>query len=145
MTLALFDVQSGFGGGATGLTSIVSPEDWTGEMDRLAIGRALVRLTPEDMDRDVMDSNARLLGACKDEPRLTPCPVVLPAACGDVPTEADQVDAAVEGGAAAVWLRPQHDAWTLEPWNCDRLMAALQQRRMPVLCLERMICLESVA
>jgi len=145
MTLPLFDVQCGFGGAKPGQKDLVTRDEWLAEMDRLAIGRALVRTVPEDMDRDAVQSNERLVDACRDEPRLVPCPVLFPSEADDLPPEREQVAALIDAGAGAVWLRPTHDMWSPTPWACGALVAALAERRMPAFCLRRMLDIDAVA
>lgn len=145
MTLSLFDAQCGFGGWRPGVRECFGAEECIAEMDRLGIERAMVRIAPDALDRDVPQSNASLYSACLDHPNFTPCPILVPAACGDFPSEAVQVDEAVAHGAGAVSLRPGADAWSLAPWSGGKLLAALEARRMPALCLQRMIGLEQVA
>ena len=137
--ISLFDVQCGFGGVKKGEREALSAEQWLGEMDRLQIARAMVRIEPEDLDFDVERSNERLLAACLEDDRLVPCPIVLPSTNGDFPPESQQVERLVSCGAGAAWIRPAIDGWRLAHWNSGRLMEALAERRVPVFCLERMI------
>jgi len=145
MTLPLFDVQCGFGGAKPGQKVLLTAQDCLVEMDRLTIDRALVRTVPEDLDRDAVQSNDRLFAACRGEPRLAPCPVIFPSAADDLPPEPEQVSAFIDAGAGAVWIRPAHDTWSLKAWASGALMDALTERRLPVVCLQRMVDLESVA
>lgn len=139
MRIPLFDVQTGFGGAEPGVPGQVTLEDLRAEMRRVAIGKALVRITPESLDSDVPLSNRKLydaVGPCRE---LFPCPIVVPNTAYDLPFEAEQVQEAIDHGAGAVWIRPQKDAWTLDPWCCDRMFRVLEARRMPVVCLERLV------
>ncbi len=145
MSIRLIDVQCGFGGAAPGVRHVVSAAETVAAQRELAIARSLVRLTPEKMDTDVPFSNARLAAACQAEPTLTPCPVVMPACGGDLPAEADQVAACLAMGAAAVVVRPAQDGWLPVPWMADPLFRALEERRLPVLLLERFVTLEQAA
>ncbi len=145
MTLALFDAQTGFGGASPGQPDLLSAAELLAEMRRVTIGRALVRITPESLDSDVSASNAALVAACAEEPALTPCPIVLPAGGGDFPPEEEQVADLIARGARAVWIRPEYDHWLLVPWQSGPLFAALEQRRMPVVCLQRMVKLPELA
>ena len=131
MTPPLFDVQCGFGGANPGQKVLLTAQDCLAEMDRLKIDRALVRTAPEDMDRDAIRSNEQLFDACRDEPRLVPCPVLFPSEADDLPPEHEQVATFIDAGARAVWLRPTHDLWSPAAWACGALMAALAERRMP--------------
>jgi hypothetical protein len=144
MTLRLFDVQCGFGGAKPGHQPVTADELLTA-MDRLQVDRALVRLTPDDLDGDAPASNELLFAAAKDDARLVPCPVALPADCGDVPEEDRQVASLVARGAGAVCVRPALDCWSLSPWASGRLFAALAERRLPVLCMQKQVSLDDVA
>jgi len=145
MTLRLFDVQCGFGGAKPGQKVLLTAQDCLAEMDRLEIGRALVRTVPENLDRDAIQSNEQLFDACRGEPRLAPCPVMFPSEADDLPPEREQVAALIDSGAAAVWLRPTYDLWSPASWACGALMAALTERRMPAFCLRRMMSFDAVA
>jgi len=144
MTLRLFDVQCGFGGAKPGHQPVPASE-LLAAMDRLQVERALVRLAPDDLDGDPLASNELLFAAAKEDARLVPCPVVLPADCGDVPEEDRQVASLAARGAGAVCVRPTLDCWNLSPWASGRLFAALEERRMPVLCLPKQVNLDNVA
>jgi hypothetical protein len=106
MPITLFDAFCGFGGSLPGETARPSAEELLAEMSRLDIGRALVRIAPEDLDQDVAASNARLYAACAGRPELLPCPIVLPATGGDFPPEEEQVASHLARGCGAVWIRP---------------------------------------
>ena len=144
MDINLFDVQAGFGGAASG-TRVVPVEALTAAMDRLAIARAVVRILPDNLDGDLVRSNAMLFDAAAGDDRLVPCPVVLPAALGDVPAEAEQVETAIAAGARAVRIRPGKDCWSIEPWCAATLFGALQARRVPVICEQAHVTTEQVA
>ena len=141
----LIDVQAGFGGLAPGIREPLPAAELVAELRRHRIAQALARIEPDAIDFDVERSNERLYQACAEFPELIPCPVVLPAHCGDVPTETEQVEAAVAAGAAAVVLRPGPDCWLPERWVAEPLLRALESARMPVLCLLRLVPLPVVA
>ncbi len=145
MSTPLFDAQTGFGGATPGQPELVTAADLLAEMRRVEIGRALARITPEDLDSDVPASNAALFAACAGEPALRPCPIVVPAGGGDFPPEEEQVADLIARGARAVWIRPDHDHWSLAPWQSGALFSALEQRRVPVLCLQRKVKLADLA
>ena len=145
MGIPLLDVQCGFGGFRPGVREIVSADDCIAEMDRLDVQRALVRITPCELDKDVRRSNELLYEAHRRHARLIPCPTVVPY-CGDeIPKEETQVDEALANGAGAVVLRPQDDLWLLEEWCCGKLLAALEDRAVPVLCQTSMVPLPDAA
>jgi len=141
--ITLFDVQTGFGC-APGQAG-VSADDLRAEMRRLEIDRALVCITPENMEFDVPFANDMLFKACQDDPALVPCPIVAPNSGYDFPSEEEQADDAIRRGAGAVWIRPAADSWIFAEWVCDRLFRVLESRRLPVLCLERLVPLDQVA
>lgn len=142
MTIPLFDIQSGFLGVERGKRNGVGREELLGEMARLSMHRALVRITPEDLDADFARSNGNLYAACATTPQLIPCPVAIPNTGGDLECEDQQVARAIKKGAGAVWIRPSIDSWTLHEWASGKLFSALQDRRLPVMCLERMVNLD---
>ncbi|HUT59226.1 MAG TPA: amidohydrolase family protein [Phycisphaerae bacterium] len=144
MSIPLFDVQCGFGGFQPGVREVVSADETLAEMDRLGVERALVRTTPCEMDKELVLSNAQLYDARRRHERLIPCPAVVPY-CGDeLPEEEAQVADAIAHGAGAVVLRPEADCWTPEEWCCGRLLSVLEARRVPVLCLTKMLPLSAV-
>ena len=63
----------------------------------------------------------------------------------DFPDEEDQVAEHIRAGAGAVWIRPGPDCWLLTDWCAGPLLAALEARRLPVVCLERLVNLEQFA
>jgi hypothetical protein len=144
MSIELFDVQCGFGGMTPGDPAVISAEDLVGEMGRLQITTALARTAPEDHEVDVPTSNAALYAAHASHSSLIPCPVVVPDRGGDLPSEQEQIAAHIKQGSGAVCVRPSTDYWSLAPWVCDALFGALQERHMPVLCLERLVGLDQV-
>lgn len=145
MTVRLFDVQAGFGGAKPG-TQPVEAGELLAQMDRLQIDRALVRIAPTDLDTDALASNEMLLAtAAESDGRLAPCPVVLPAGAGDVPDEAEQIDQLIAAGAVAAVVRPARDCWHLAEWASGPLFRALEQRRLPIVCLQSLVSLEQTA
>src|SRR5574340_172169 len=138
MSIELFDAQCGFGGMTPGDPILTTAEDLCDEMSRLQIATALARTAPEDHQTDVPAANAALFTAQADHPSLVPCPIVVPGE-GD-----DLLPQYLAQGSGAVCVRPSVDYWTLAPWVCDRMFRALQERRAPVICLERFVGLEQV-
>lgn len=146
MSMRLFDVQCGFGGLKTGSREVLPADGLLAELDRLQIEKALVRISPEDLDRDVAGSNERLFAACDASAgKWAPCPIVLPATGGDVAEEAAQVEGLLARGAAAAVVRPTLDMWPLEEWCGGKLLAALEAHRVPVLCMTKLVPLADVA
>jgi hypothetical protein len=146
VTIPLFDVQAGFGGVKGGSREAFSAAALLAEMDRLQVAKALARIAPDDLDWDARVSNQVLFDACDASGgRLVPCPVLVPSSGGDFPKEQDQVQQALERGAGAVVLRPVLDAWSLEEWSGGKLLAALEERRVPALCPQKAVPLADVA
>ncbi len=145
MIIPLFDAQCGFGGAVPGVAELVTTGDLLAEMERADLARALVRITPETLDGDVPASNAGLFAACAEQPAFTPCPIVVPATGGDFPPEEEQVADLIACGARAVWIRPDFDHWLLADWQSGPLFAALEQRRLPVVCLQRLVKIADLA
>jgi predicted TIM-barrel fold metal-dependent hydrolase len=141
----LFDIQAGFGGGRPGQRQPAGVEELLDDMRHCGIGRTAVRIAPADLDVSLPRSLETLYAACADHRELVPCPVVVPNAARDLPDEKAQIRTAVERGAAAAVIRPALDSWSLEPWCSGRLFATLEERRLPVLCLEEMVPLGEVA
>ncbi len=144
MQIALFDAHCGFGGATPGDTTRVSADELAAEMQRLGIARALVRIVPEEMDSDIVDSSAQLSAACASHPFLLPCPVVVPNGGEGIPSEDEQIAQHARQGAGAVWIRPAADYWSLAEWASGPLFRALARRRMPVLVVESVVNVEQV-
>jgi len=148
--MELFDCQTGFGGMTPGRRDNPTAADWLAVMERLSVGRALVRTLPEAGDRDTGESNDELFAACAESTgaggaSLVACPTVVPAAGGSAPPEADQVDAAIARGAGAVNLRPAKDLWSTAEWCAGALFGALAERRVPAVCEAKVFGLEAIA
>jgi predicted TIM-barrel fold metal-dependent hydrolase len=136
----LVDIQAGFGGLAPALREAIPAEMIVSQLRRHRIAQAVVRITPEAQDFDLCRSNQRLYEQTARFPgELLPCPIALPAACGDVPAAEAQVAEALRHGAPAVVLRPGPDRWEPEPWVVGPLLQVLAAHRLPVLCLERLV------
>lgn len=145
MTLELFDVQCGFGGGAHGRPETVAASDCAAELSRLGIGGGLMRTVPGGLIADVAAANGALYGACAQHEGFVPCPILVPNTAGDLRPEAEQVGDAIEHGAGAVCLRPEADCWHAASWASNGLFEALTERRMPVFCLETYFTFDTLA
>lgn len=145
MTIELFDVQAGFGGAATGQRTVPTADELLADMEAVDIGRALVRIAPERSDGDIPRSLDVLYAACDRSDALVPCPVVVPATAGDLPSEREQVDSAIARGAGAAVIRPGIDGWVIDEWCAGALFRALQARRLPVFCIEGQLSVGDVA
>jgi hypothetical protein len=144
MNIELFDVQCGFGGITRGDPALVTAQDAVDEMTRLSIAGALVRTAPEPGCSDILASNAALCEASAKHPSLVPCPAVIPTRGTDLPGERKQIDAHLCHGCGAVCIRPAIDYWSIVPWVSDTLFGTLQERRVPVLCVESQVSLKEV-
>jgi uncharacterized protein len=145
MTTPLFDVQCGFGSVAPGSRDLLPAPALLAEMDRLGVARALVRMAPAALEIDIPLSNARLYADCAANPRLVPCPIVVPNGARDGNDETEQVDEAIRRGARAVVIRPRMDYWSVAPWCSGRLFEVLEERRLPVICLVADVSYDDVA
>ena len=144
--IPLFDVQCGCLGLDPGKVQPFTGHDLVAEMDRFRIQRGLVRLTPDGAYSDVLYANELIYEACRASAgRLVPCPIVIATGGAQPPYEAAQVDEAVRQGAGGVWIRPATDGWLLVDWVSDALFGPLQERLVPVFCLERLVGLEEVS
>ena len=132
MSIRLLDAFCGFGGTNLGDNSVVGVDELLQAMDRLDIGRALLRTVP--LEIDAILANNILHESCKPHARLFTCPVVIPNTGCDLMPESEQIGSAIDHQAGAVVINPQNDYWNLSPWVCDRLFEAIDERRMPVLC-----------
>lgn len=145
MDIELWDMQCGFGGATPGDPSVAKADELVAEMQRVGIARAVVRTAPEDLDCDVLASNAALYAACSEHSALLPCPVVVPSTGGDLPPEAEQLQGHLRRGCAAVSIRPGRDHWRLAPWNSDALFRVLATHRVPALINGEQVGLEQIA
>lgn len=143
--IELFDAQAGFGGARPGQPWIPRVEELLGHMESLSISRALVRTDFEEMDGNVPLSNRLLYETCAKHKSLAPCPTVLPAACGDVPSEQEQINELISNGGCAATIRPNRDSWSIAEWCSGKMFTMLEQRRVPVLCRQANFEFEAVA
>jgi hypothetical protein len=120
-------------------------EELLGHMERLSISRALVRTDFEEMDGNVPLSNRMLYETCATHRSLVPCPSVLPAACGDVPSEQEQIDELIRNGGCAATARPNRDSWSIAEWCSGKLFSILEERRVPMLCRQANFEFEAIA
>lgn len=134
MSIPLFDCFSAYGGRPNPKTPAVTRAELIEEMDRLAIGRALVRSVHIASGVDFVERNNRLLADCANDSRLVPCGFLVPSGGGDVPAEDRQVDALIRGGARAVWIRPAKGCYTLSETVTGPMFRAAAERRLPVVC-----------
>jgi hypothetical protein len=146
MTISLFDVQAGCHGLTPGSTTVFSSDDLAAEMARLEIESALVQIAPDTLDLDIILSQQMLLEICRSHPRMLPCPVIVPGDEGGYRAdERAKVADLIARGAAAVTIRPALHCWSLAQWCCGGLLAALAERRLPVLCQTDRVSVEQAA
>jgi predicted TIM-barrel fold metal-dependent hydrolase len=101
-------------------------------MDDYGIDRALVAHTYAKWHTPPR-GNELLTQEIAGNGRLAPCWVVLPAATGEAPPEEAQVAQLLAAGGRAARLCPVAHRLSLEPWEVDRLLGALAERRVPLL------------
>lgn len=143
--IEIFDADCGCLGVAKGSKAPVGADELLRSMDRLQIERALVRYAPLELGGAFAERNDAVFELCSRHDRLCACPAAVPATGFDAPEEALQIAALIDRGAAAVTVCPAHDCWLPEPFVCDRLFAALRDRRMPVLTPANALPLEKTA
>lgn len=133
MTIELIDCFAGCGGVKTGEEEYALPDVLAENMKRIDIAKALVRIEPTDLDIGISLSVQQLHKMCSEHESFIPCPVVAPAVCDDIPSEKEQIENAIEKGAASVCIRPTQFSWRLEEWCSGLLFEELEKRRMPVI------------
>lgn len=133
MKIKLIDVHAAFGGTLNPRAPWVTKKYILEEMKRLAVSKAVVRplLLPSG---DVVVANQRLFRDCAGDPRLIPCPLMIPSGAGDLPPEAEQAAEFIKQGARMVWIRPGTDRYNLTETVTGRMFKALADRCLPVLC-----------
>lgn len=112
-----------------------APSDVAGllaTMDVYGLARALVTHALAKW-HDVAAGNDRLTADLAGQGRLVACWTVLPATTGEALSEPEQVARLLESGARAARLCPAAHRLSLEPWQVDRLLGALAERRVPLL------------
>jgi hypothetical protein len=133
MSIPLFDIQASILGYAANTTESVTPDELLASAGRLGITRTLVRRAATiGGTADAMHDNEVIYAACEPNAQLVPCPAVVPNTAYDLPSEDDQIAAAIEHGAAAICIRCAHDHWFVADWVSDVLFTALSERKMPV-------------
>lgn len=101
-------------------------------MDTYGITQALVTHAVAKW-HDPLTGNRRLVEELAGQERLVGCWVVLPAQTGEVPSESEQISQLLAAGARAARLCPVAHRLSLEPFEIDRLLDALAERRVPLL------------
>jgi predicted TIM-barrel fold metal-dependent hydrolase len=132
-------------GARPGCRQVVTAEELVGEMQRLDVAGALVRIAPTKLAFDVPAINRRVFAMAEAYEPLIPCPVMMPNTAGDLATAEEQVEDCLERGAKAVSVRPVLDNWSLQPWASGDLFSVLEARRVPVFCHDAQCDIDSVA
>jgi len=143
--MEIFDADCGCLGIGKNLKQPVTADDLLRMMDRLQIGRALVRYEPTELSQVFIRRNEALFELASRDSRLCPCPAVAPSAGFDAPAETLLVSDLVRRGARAVTVCPALDHWLVEPFVCDKLFGALQDHRVPVVAPVTALPIEKVA
>jgi len=109
-----------------------SVDDLLSEMKRLHVGKALVRhrvcaeAGPET-------GNALLLAETSGHEELLPVWMTPPDLLIEQGAPEATVDHMLAQGVAAGWMKPKVNNYLFEPWCCERMLAALQDRRVPLI------------
>jgi len=101
------------------------------ELGRCGIARALV-FHALGKELDPATGNAALMREIAGRDRLAPCWVVMPHHTGEMPPPDELCQQMAEHGVRAVRMFPQMHSFTLAEWCAGELLAALEQRRVPV-------------
>ena len=102
-------------------------------LDTYGLERALVTHTFAKWHHPPVGNQRLLEEIAEHRDRLEPCWVVLPAATGEVPPEPEQVAQLLAAGVRAARLCPTAHRLSLQPWEIEPLVAALAERRVPLL------------
>lgn len=129
-----FDVNCVLGKWPEGGPTLDTADQMLAAMDRLGIGKALVRHSV-GRQHDVTCSNTLLMEQIQGYERLLPCWAALPPITGEMGPMRDWLDALASGQVRAVCLYPATHGYPLVDWQCDDLLEPLAERRM-VLLLE---------
>lgn len=131
MSLPLFDCNASLG------VRLGAPADepatlaeLLAELDRLEIGRALVRHLSGRW-AGLETGNARLEAEAGGEPRLARAWTAVPDTGGDQPPTREWLAGLLKTGARAVCLYPKSMKWCLDEWCAGRFLAALEEHRVP--------------
>ncbi len=109
-------------------------DDLLAEMERLGIRRALVRHVA--CDEVGPETGNRLLSEeVRAHEQLLPVWMLTPDTCPDLGSPQALIEHMVAKSVAAAWIKPTGQEFVLEPWCCGPLLAALQERRVPLMIL----------
>ncbi len=104
-------------------------------LDRYGIARALA-LSFASQELDVTYGNNLLFKAVAHEPRLIPCPAVLPDSGLEVGDEGKFIDGLIRKGARGVCLFPQICKTSLDRRVIGPLLRAIEERRLLLMLFE---------
>jgi len=131
----LFDIQCAVGAALhAGKPAEFSVQSLLSDLQKFNISRALVRLGHCEYHYDLLHENKILFSIARENTCLLPCPLVIPSAGSDFPSEETQVADALAHDSGGVWIRPLKDTWVTEPWCAGKLFKTLEKARLPVLC-----------
>ena len=128
----LFDVNCAVGTWPTDRPAYESVAELLSEMERLGIGQALVSHTLAQ-SFDPPQGNRILMQEIYAHEVLHPCWTLLPPSCGEMGTLDELLASMAHGGVRAVRLYPREHTYSLDPWQCGDLLAALSERQYIVL------------
>ena len=129
----LFDARICFGANTT-LDPVPSftVDDVRRVLDRYAVGRAFL-VSYACCFLDVATGNRLVFEAAAADPRLIPCPAVIPNVADELGDEETVVDDFIERGARCVLMAPKTHRFSVAPRVAGRLLRTLAARRLPVL------------
>jgi len=133
LKIKLIDAHAAFGGPLSPRTPWVTKKNILAEMKRLVVSKAVVRPILLQSG-DFVVANQRLFRNCAGDPKLIPCPLMVPSGAGDLPPEEEQVAKFIKQGARMVWIRPVTDRYNLTETLTGRMFKELADRCLPVLC-----------
>ena len=109
-----------------------SVADLRSEMRRLGIARALVRHRA-CAEAGAETGNRLVLEEAAGQKGLLPVWDLTPDTFFEMGPPATVVAHMLSQGVAAAWMKPAAHDFVLEPWCCGRMLAALSDRRVPLL------------
>ena len=101
-------------------------------LDKYRIGRAFL-VSFASFRLDVVYGNGLVFEAAKQDPRLVPCPTVIPDSAGEVGDEAALIRGFIRKGARCVGFYPKACQVALDGRVIGKLFRALQRHRLPVM------------
>ncbi len=130
-----FDVNCVMGRWPEGGATLDGAEQALAAMDRLGIGKALVRHTAA-AQYDATYGNDLLMKQIAGCERLVPCWTALPLVTGEMGPLPTWLASLSEQEVRAVCLYPKRHDYPLKEWQCQALLGALAERRY-LLLVER--------